>query len=167
MAEPADTLTATDLEAIERRADAATEGPWYCDETDQVWRLLGAHTVVRAQEHVPALRADWQILKAPKTGTPYAEYWPSAADAAFITQARTDIPALLRHVRALEEANDAVLRLHRPGVADPTSCHECSLLASPVREGDLPAYPVAVPYPCPTAEAARQRSNRTHEGTPA
>ena len=77
-----------DTAAIQARADAATPGPWEAVDTDQHWSLH--------MQDFPM-----QILKAPKQGTPYAEYWPNTADAAFIVAARTDVPALLAEVKLL------------------------------------------------------------------
>ena len=54
---------------------AAAAGPWIFDEDDCCWRLHSA-----PDPHFPTL----QILKAPKHGTPYAEYWPDAPTGAHI-----------------------------------------------------------------------------------
>lgn len=52
-------------------AGAATPGPWTAYDDENHWSLH---------------QRDWpfQILKAPKRGTPYAEYWPDPEDAAQI-----------------------------------------------------------------------------------
>jgi hypothetical protein len=113
------------LEAWRSAEQAATPGPWWSDESDSTWRLHGvaarlpgwrACTVHGQPEPgcaqcgrllIPEQVVNRQILKAPKHGTPYAEYWPDEADSAFIVTARTAVPALLavaagaleRHVR--------------------------------------------------------------------
>lgn len=57
---------------VRERAAAATRGPWWAEEDESCWQLRG-------------VAISRQILKAPKRGTPYAEYWPEEADAAWIT----------------------------------------------------------------------------------
>jgi hypothetical protein len=98
-----DRLTA-ELAAIKERAGKATAGPWWFDEDDQVFRLHGVYKIIPSfMEGIPDQILNHQILKAPKTGTPYAEYWPNEADAAFIVAARTDVPRMAAAVeRALE-----------------------------------------------------------------
>ncbi|MFF0409135.1 hypothetical protein ACFYUY_01700 [Kitasatospora sp. NPDC004745] len=100
-----------DLAAIQARADAATEGEWWVEEDDRVWTLHGVHA--RIPSGVPEIGEqilNHQILKAPKTGTPYAEYWPDRADAEFIAHARADVPALLARVRQLETENERLAK---------------------------------------------------------
>ena len=83
------------IEAIAARLAAATEGPWWFDEDDKVWRLHG----IAARLDNPPLGetvVNKQILKAPKTDTPYAEYWPDPADADFIAHAHEDITWLIK-----------------------------------------------------------------------
>ncbi len=84
------------LDAIEARAAAATPGPWEVIDLigsrplrASVWTTEdGVHDVCLAEETTPA-------------------------DAAFIAQARTDIPALLAVARALEEVQSWVGTLYR------------------------------------------------------
>lgn len=61
---------------MRQRAEGAYPGPWTSDEDDQCWRLHSA-----PDRQFPTA----QILKAPKHGTPYAEYWPDAATGEHIT----------------------------------------------------------------------------------
>lgn len=100
---PAPDPLAARLTEIREREQAATTGPWWFDEDELTWRLHGVHAMIPAQMDglIPEQVMNHQILKAPKTGTPYAEYWPNEADAAFIVAARTDVPRL---VKALEAA---------------------------------------------------------------
>jgi hypothetical protein len=102
MADP--TTSEQRLAAIRERHAAATEGPWWFDESDTCWRLHGV------MGRIPPLRRDGffpehvmnkQILKAAKQGTPYAEYWPDKADAAFIVGAWKDVRDLLAEVDRL------------------------------------------------------------------
>jgi hypothetical protein len=96
------------LEEIRAREQAATRGPWWFDEDDLMWRLHGVHAVLPTGiDWLPDQVLNHQILKAPKSGTPYAEYWPNDADAAFIIAARTDVPRLLK-------ALEAALGFHQP-----------------------------------------------------
>ena len=97
-----DPVAAT-LAEIREREQAATAGPWWFDEDELMWRLHGVHAVIPEQMDglIPEQVMNHQILKAPKSGTRYAEYWPGAADAAFITNARTDVPRLAAALEAV------------------------------------------------------------------
>jgi hypothetical protein len=75
---------------------AATPGPWEAEDNEACWKLFGA---VRPRVH------PLQLIKAPKHGTPYAEYWPGEGDSAFIVAARTAVPSLLAGL-------EAALKLH-------------------------------------------------------
>lgn len=85
---PAASLLRQAAEGMRKAAEAATKGPWWADDSDLCWRLHGVGFRVP-----PPPGAEWigeqvlnkQILKAPKSGTPYAEYWPGEADAKWIT----------------------------------------------------------------------------------
>ncbi len=66
--------------------DGYTPGPWEATEDEDCWRLLGRNGVP-------------QILKAPKRGTPYAEYWPDPKDAVLILMA-PDLALALKKVIA-------------------------------------------------------------------
>jgi hypothetical protein len=88
----------TILNGWRQAEQAATPAPWETEDSESCWKLFGA---VRPYAH------PLQLIKAPKRDTPYAEYWPGAADSDFIVAARTAMPALLavasgvleRHVR--------------------------------------------------------------------
>ncbi len=69
---------------LRETAEAATPGPWWSDDSAQCWRLHGVGMRLPAQGLIPEQVVNKQILKAPKHGTPYAEYWPDPADAALI-----------------------------------------------------------------------------------
>ena len=100
-------MTETPAETISRaavlmrsRAEAATKGPWWCDESENCWRLHGVafeippQTFPDGEVQIPEQVVNSQILKAPKHGTPYAEYWPGEADAAQITSWANPLVAL-------------------------------------------------------------------------
>jgi hypothetical protein len=79
---------------IERSGATATAGPWWSDGSDAdassdlrfPYRLHGVHAVMPGQgDWLPAQVINHQILKAPRTGTTYAEYWPSAHDDRWLT----------------------------------------------------------------------------------
>ena len=76
-------------------AYAATEGPWWFDEDEHCWRLHGVFGRIPADPPIPEQVMNKQILKAPKSGTPYAEYWPDAADAAWITAMHPGVGLLI------------------------------------------------------------------------
>lgn len=106
-----DTLHARLRAVYEERlavARAATEGPWWSDESDDAWRLHGVAFMVPAQGAIREQVVNKQILKAPKRGTPYAEYWPDPADAAFILA--NDPAATILRCEALLR----VVERHRP-----------------------------------------------------
>lgn len=77
----------------------ATPGPWWWDEDDDCMRLHGVAA--------PGSLAKRQILKAPKRGTPYAEYWPGPADADLIVAMHEALPGIL------DENADLKRALHR------------------------------------------------------
>ena len=88
-----------DLDAIEKRANAATPGPWRaCREgacsCGQVWSI----PLDRIISH-PAFEYDFD-----ETSTPEIYHAPNAA---FIAAAREDIPALVAEVRRLRALLDA------------------------------------------------------------
>ncbi len=91
------------LAEVREREQAATPGPWWSDEDELMWRLHGVHAIIPAQMGglIPEQVMNHQIAKAPKSGTPYAEYWPNAADDAFIVAARSDVPRLAAAVEAV------------------------------------------------------------------
>jgi hypothetical protein len=93
---------AAQLEERRRVAQKATPGPWWFDEDDQCWRLHGIAMVISEQV------VNKQILKAPKIGTPYAEYWPDDADAAFLI---SNDPA---NVILMTESSLRILAEHKP-----------------------------------------------------
>lgn len=137
-----DRLTA-ELAAIKARADAATRGPWWFDEDDEVFRLHGVHAIIPpVMDGFPEQVLNHQILKAPKQGTPYAEYWPGEADAAFIVAARADVPRLLAAV-------DALIELHRPIDRGRVMacCEGCEAVNGEFHGG------CCHEWPCPTYEA--------------
>ena len=77
-------------EEAETLANAATPGPWYVEQNEDVWQLFAAN----GENH------PWQLAKCPKRRTPYAEYWPGDSDAALIARARDLVPALASALRA-------------------------------------------------------------------
>jgi len=72
-----------DCAAIEARANAATEGPWYVDDAEQT---------VRAREYAGEIVYD----RSAEHSSEWADFKPTAE---FIAHARTDIPALLAMAR--------------------------------------------------------------------
>lgn len=123
-------MTPDQLAQIQRRADAATEGPWHSFGTGprggDHWYVIGADNVSLA----------WGI--ASRDGENEAQRGP---DAEFIAHARTDIPGLLAAVRdaqqSAEQAEQALTRvrtMHQPDPNDRAFCVSCD------RQ-----------YPCPTA----------------
>src|SRR3990170_3096476 len=84
-------MTLEELDAIQERVDAATEGPWVSRSWDDemfmgVWGVRSRDRVLLAVCNCHASPA------------------PTDADTEFIAHSRTDIPALLAEVRRLREA---------------------------------------------------------------
>ncbi|MFI7114018.1 hypothetical protein ACIBK9_47410 [Nonomuraea sp. NPDC050227] len=99
------TETPDPIAQIRERFLNATEGPWWFDESDRTWRLHGVMGRIPAQADgfIPEQVMNKQILKAAKCNTPYAEYWPDEADAAFISHAWEDMRALLAELDAARD----------------------------------------------------------------
>lgn len=74
------------LSELRKMIDEATLGPWRSAESSDHWSLHGEARAFKGKMK-DGIGPSMQILKAPKHGTPYAEYWPNAADSALITQA--------------------------------------------------------------------------------
>jgi hypothetical protein len=75
-------MSILDLQAIRKRAEAATEGPWQCaNTTDGPW-ILDAHDMII-------------------TGTCERD-----TDGEFIAHARQDVPALIAEVERLQKSKD-------------------------------------------------------------
>ncbi|WP_427050440.1 hypothetical protein [Paenibacillus sp. TC-CSREp1] len=79
-----------DLHADLALCVAATSGPWFSVENAYTWQLFGG------------LYGNLQLVKAPKRGTNYAEYWPGEDDARFIAESREGWPEAIRRAIAAE-----------------------------------------------------------------
>ena len=91
-----------DLDAIERRANAATPGPWYVHDRPADFWTVGTDP-------------DWPFeCEVFDDGSARGEYDAlcSIADRDFLVAARTDVPALIARVRELEAERDAYARSH-------------------------------------------------------
>ncbi len=82
-----------DLDAIERRANAATPGPWYGNRNCGVYAVNVGQVVGTGCSCCTKSRL-------------------TDEDAAFMASARTDVPALIARVRELEAERDAFTRSH-------------------------------------------------------
>lgn len=92
-----DTVATLDA-AVNRLNDllnTVTPGPWTCDEDDDTWRLHGVAFTAPAQPPFPQVPVGKQILKAPKRGTTYAEYWPEVSDGQWIAMMNPIVGAAL------------------------------------------------------------------------
>jgi len=140
-----------DLDAIEARANAATEGPWkhHPRPNSGPFAYRNEPFPIVYRDH-PTAGVGLVILTADR-GT--------EADVAFSAHARTDVPALVARVRELEEESrrihSAVRRVHAPYDIVPGMpvCRECH----PRYDGD------DAPYPCPTIRAL-ERARQLSEG---
>jgi hypothetical protein len=98
---------ALDLDAIEARVAAATFAPWYAHT-----HTIGGHLGYWVS-HTPGQCV--ALINGPAVMMP-----DTAANAEFIAHARTDVPALVERVRALEAERDAV----RAEMVEAQSHHE-------------------------------------------
>jgi hypothetical protein len=121
-----------DLDAIEQRANAATQGPWTLERVGD-W-------------HEPGWMIDG-IVRGPK-GDNTLNVDGDKALGEFIAHARTDVPALVARVRELEEERDQI-KVYLDHARD-IACDHCSGSrvdpdnTYPPEEGDE-----AVLVPCP------------------
>jgi len=90
------TDTPLDLDAIEARAEAATDGPW-----------LASHNVTEDTHDV-------SVLYSNGIGVLVADFHKRPDDARFAAHARTDVPALVAALRKAEAQVADVLALHTP-----------------------------------------------------
>ena len=81
-----------DIDAIEARENAATPGPWYSDNSDNMDDAGNHYSVMYGDGWY--LARVWKDLKQSNC----------VADAAFIASARQDVPALCAEVRELRAA---------------------------------------------------------------
>ncbi len=112
----------TKLAELRKMVDEATLGPWRYEESKDTWTLHG-----EAREFKGKMRngigPSMQILKAPKRGTSYAEYWPNAADGALLVTAVNMFPFWV-------DWATEVLNRHVPAVC---GCRQDHFLCSPHR----------------------------------
>lgn len=87
-------MTTLDLDAIQARADAATEGPWKVTDLSN----HGHRGTLWVDIDRPA---DGSMTVAELTEADGVEVIWKTTDAEFIAHARTDIPALIAEVKAL------------------------------------------------------------------
>jgi hypothetical protein len=80
------------LAEIEARANAATEPPWFAEQDWAMRNIPGIHHAV--------VKKDGRRLNTIAITGEMGEHEASALDSAFIAAARTDVPALLAHIRA-------------------------------------------------------------------
>jgi hypothetical protein len=91
-----------DLAAIRRRATAATKGPWsvgiaWEDPHDAHWLPINSPSTDEDDPHQP----DRVALIKYRTGGFQFPHADAKADAAFIANARADVPALIAEVERL------------------------------------------------------------------
>lgn len=92
------------LQEIKEREQAATPGTWeYADVAGEIWSADG-NTVIG--------------------GTEGEGISVSKPDAAFITAARTDIPALIAEVERLQAERDAAVALHKDCAKELNAAHK-------------------------------------------
>lgn len=80
------------LAEMRKLIDSATLGPWFAAESRDTWSLHGEARAFHTTKKKPIIAPSMQILKAPKHGTPYAEYWPNEFDGKLIVDAVNFLP---------------------------------------------------------------------------
>ncbi|MFH8380672.1 hypothetical protein ACH4E7_06980 [Kitasatospora sp. NPDC018058] len=132
MNQPQPATQPLDLDAIQARADAATDGPWTVDDSEIEADIIAASGWIA--------RTD-------------SEFSEDRANAEFIAAARTDVEQLLARVRELEaeteRLRDVLKRTRALAETDPPTCADCGHLES--------AHDPAGDRDC-NASAARVRS---------
>lgn len=111
-----------DLDEIERRANAATPGPWYVHDRPADFWTVGTDP-------------DWPFeCEVFDDGSARGEYDAlcSIADRDFLVAARTDVPALIARVRELEAERDQALADYQD--LGRTMHEECARLESALAE---------------------------------
>lgn len=140
--------TLPSLDAIQARANAATNGPWEVNGPDERWAAIssGPDSVIHAYtEHA----SDCVGCTCERD----ADVAISAEDAEFIAAARTDVPALVAALRA-------VLDLHRPEAWRGTGVLVCAH-CRPAWTGSNRAT-----YPCDTVRAITAHIDTTPKEKP-
>ena len=114
-------MTPEDLDAIEKRAEAATKGPWE-------WH--GTATTVPNKRRVMLRFLDGDRPTGIPISAPNSSIAPQSDDATFIEHARADVPALVAEVRRLRAA------LHRIGYEpyEPAEASDLEVLYAIVRD---------------------------------
>lgn len=93
-----------EIEAIRRRVDAATPGPWHVEQDQLSWGLYGVRGFIPPFGRNPGQTVYTQILRAQKAGQ--RTFWPKQADGQFIAAARTDVPTLLLAIDETRRAHE-------------------------------------------------------------
>lgn len=110
------------LAELRKIAESATLGPWHYLESNDTWTLHGEAREFKSKNpDRPA--PSMQILKAPKRGTQYAEYWPNKEDSVLIIEAANSF------LFWLDWADDVAAR-HYPSIC---GCNKTHFLCAPHR----------------------------------
>lgn len=144
--------TGLDLDAIEARVNAATEGPWGVYESGPVIEI--AADLKETGCGYRARRGVCRLEDEPLDNDPTHREWTAEedwaqvqADAKFIAHAPEDIRALLDTVRRLTAVLEQIRHLHKDSPMGP--CPICIDADAIAAGGDG-----LVAYPCPTARLA-------------
>lgn len=113
-------MTDLDLDAIQARAGAATDGPWDVEIGEAIEVNAGtAKTVWDEAGRFGKPARSWRFtdrileVECADYDLPDEDYAIVAANATFIAHARTDVPALIAEVKALRGKVAEVKRLAR------------------------------------------------------
>lgn len=92
-------MTKEQLDAIRRRAEAATEGPWEADDRGE-----GKRVIPRPRFRIMAPKSKRRMVPACLWDEGSG---PACYDADFIAHSRQDVPALLAYIDRLHEVENA------------------------------------------------------------
>ncbi len=108
-------MTDDELNEIEARVDAASDGPWYADKHSVFVKLEDDESLSEYDRERHREMNDEEAI--------YEDQHSSPHNAEFITHAREDVPALVAEVRRLRQENDDLKR-HALTEIDATTLEE-------------------------------------------
>jgi hypothetical protein len=116
------------LEEIEKRADAATEGPWRCIPGDSYCAFPAVVTGDKSKQFIFEDHEGHDPGECPRKCD--GGYAPKDDDATFIAASRTDIPKLLAMLRlAIEQRNEFIHRYDDDSYTEEVKSCDAALLA--------------------------------------
>lgn len=118
-------MTPSELDAIQARADAATEGPWETREDGDYYQG-GTYIGFKPMHYAPHAGGRYNELVPGRSANGYGTYFKqdvcrvegTGEDLAFLLASRTDVPALVAEVRRLRALVQTAAGEMRKGYGD-------------------------------------------------